>query len=64
MTDNHLIEMYLSGELTPEQHDQVELRMQSDASFAHKVRFRMDVNNAIQEDDIMNFRNTLESIHV
>jgi len=63
MNDTHLIEMYLSGDLTDRELQQVEIRIQNDPAFAAKVSLSINVNRAIAEDEIMDFRTTLEKIH-
>lgn len=58
-----LVEAYLSNKLHEPERLIFESKLQSDESLAEFVAVFQDVDNAILEEDVMQLRNSLQSIH-
>jgi len=57
-----LIDKYIDGEMTVAEQVAFEELLRSDAQLRKEFMFRKDLNNAINEDDVMNLRESMEEI--
>ncbi len=61
---SELFDRYLENDLNIHEMKEFELRLKNDKSFSDSFRLHKEVDNALIEDDIMNFRRQLERIGV
>lgn len=61
---SELFDRYLENDLNIHEMKEFDLRLKNDKSFSDSFRLHKEVDNALIEDDIMNFRRQLEKIGV